>query len=261
MSVGIGRERQFDVYVGGARGAYPRVPVSFDRLEQRARKAMTPEGYAYVAGGAGTEETIRENRAAFERWRIVPRMLRDVSVRDTAVNVLGTPMSSPFALCPIGVLEMAHRDGDVAVARAAAAEGIPFIFSNQASRPMEETARAMGDAPRWFQLYWSTSDELVASLVSRAEACGCSAIVLTLDTTMLGWRIRDLDLAYLPFLRGRGIAQYTSDPVFLEALQETLQQSPPPGGRITLAAIGSLWELAGSYPGSRVTNLRSGLAR
>ena len=261
MSVGIGRERQFDVYVGGARGAYPRVPVSFDRLEQRARKAMTPEGYAYIAGGAGTEETIRENRAAFERWRIVPRMLRDVSVRDTAVNVLGTPMSSPFALCPIGVLEMAHRDGDVAVARAAAAEGIPFIFSNQASRPMEETARAMGDAPRWFQLYWSTSDELVASLVSRAEACGCSAIVLTLDTTMLGWRIRDLDLAYLPFLRGRGIAQYTSDPVFIKALQETLRQSPPPGGRITLSAIGSLWELAGSYPGSRVANLRSGLAR
>jgi len=260
-AVGIGRERQFEVYVGGARGAYPRVPVSFERLEQRARKAMTPEGYAYIAGGAGTEETIRANRVAFERWRIVPRMLRDVSVRDTAVNVLGTPMSSPFCLCPIGVLEMAHRDADVAVARAAAAEGIPFTFSNQASRPMEETARAMGDAPRWFQLYWSTSDELVASLVSRADACGCSAIVLTLDTTMLGWRIRDLDLAYLPFLRGRGIAQYTSDPVFLEALQETLRQAPPPGGRITLAALGTLWELAGSFPGSRLTNLRSGLAR
>jgi len=260
-AIGIGRERQFEVYVGGARGAYPRVPVSFERLEQRARTAMTPEGYAYIAGGAGTEETIRENRAAFERWRIVPRMLRDVSVRDTRVEVLGTPMTSPFALCPIGVLEMAHRDADVAVARAAAAEGIPFIFSNQASRPMEECARAMGDAARWFQLYWSTSNELVASLVSRAEACGCSAIVLTLDTTMLGWRIRDLDLAYLPFLRGKGIAQYTSDPVFVEALHETLRQTPPPGGRITLAAIGTLWELAGSFPGSRVANLRSGLAR
>lgn len=260
-AVGIGRERQFEVYVGGARGTYPAVPVSFEGLEQRARSAMTPEGYAYVAGGAGTEETIRENRAAFERWRIVPRMLRDVSVRKTSANVLGTPMSSPFVLCPIGVLEMAHRDADVAVARAAAAEGIPFVFSNQASRPMEETARAMGDAARWFQLYWSTSNELVASFVARAEATGCSAIILTLDTTMLGWRIRDLDLAYLPFLRGRGIAQYTSDPVFVDALQETLKQSPPPGGRITLAAIGTLWELAGSYPGPRLTSLRSGLAR
>ena len=188
-------------------------------------------------------------------------MLRDVSKRDTSVEVLGTPMTSPFALCPIGVLEMAHRDADVAVARAAAAEGVPFIFSNQASRPMEECAAAMGDAPRWFQLYWSTSDDLVASLVSRAERCGCSAIVLTLDTTMLGWRVRDLDLAYLPFLRGRGIAQYTSDPVFIDALQETLRQAPPPGGRITISAIGTLWEMAGSYPGPRLAGLRSGIAR
>src|SRR5262245_32355347 len=138
---------------------------------------MSSEGYAYVAGGAGTEETIRANRDAFERWRIVPRMLRDVSTRATDRDVLGARMSTPFVLCPIGVLEMAHRDADVAVARAAAGEGIPFVFSNQASRPMEETAQAMGDAPRWFQLYWSTSDELVASLVARAERCGCSAIV------------------------------------------------------------------------------------
>jgi len=261
MSVGIGRERQFEVYVAGARGSYPTVPVSMDRLQTAARAAMTAEGYAYVAGGAGREETMRANREAFERWRIVPRVLRDVSTRDTAIEMLGTPMSSPFALCPIGVLEMAHPEADVAVARAAAAEGTPFVFSNQASRPMEETARAMGDAPRWFQLYWSTSDDLVASLVSRAERCGCSAIVLTLDTTMLGWRVRDLDLAYLPFLRGRGIAQYTSDPVFVEALQETLRQEPPPGGRISVAAIATLLGQAGAYPGSRLANLRSGLAR
>src|SRR5580765_1017398 len=261
MSVGFGRERQFEIYVNGARGSYPTVPVSVDRQEQAARRAMSPEGFAYVAGGAGTEETMRENRAAFERWRIVPRMLRDVSIRKTGTEVVGTPLASPFVLCPIGVLEMAHRDADVAVARAAAAEGIPFVFSNQASRPMEETARAMGDAPRWFQLYWSTSNELVESLVSRAERCGCSAIVLTLDTTMLGWRIRDLDLAYLPFLRGKGIAQYTSDPVFLEALQETLRQEAPPSGRVTLSAIQTLLEQGASYPGPRIGSIRSGLAR
>jgi lactate 2-monooxygenase len=261
MSVGIGRERQFEIYVGGARGAYPAVPASFNRLEQVARASMSAEGYAYVAGGAGTEETMRQNRAAFERWRIVPRMLRDVSTRSTEVDVLGTRLPSPFVLCPIGVLELAHRDGDVAVARAAAAENIPFIFSNQASRSMEETARAMGDSPRWFQLYWSTSNELVGSLVSRAERCGCSAIVLTLDTTMLGWRVRDLDLAYLPFLRGRGLAQYTSDPVFVDALQETLRQEALPGARVTLAAIGTLLSQASAFPGSRLANVRSGLAR
>jgi len=258
---GVGRERQFEIYVAGARGQRPAIPVSFDRLEREARRSMSPEAFAYVAGGAGTEETMRANRAAFERWRIAPRMLRDVSERHTAVEVLGTPLPSPFYLCPIGVLELAHRDADLAVARAAAAEGIPFVFSNQASRSMEETAAAMGDAPRWFQLYWSTSDDLVASLVSRAERCGCSAIVLTLDTTLLGWRVRDLDLAYLPFLRGRGIAQYTSDPVFLEALQETLRQEAPATGRISLAAIATLWEMAGSYPARRLDGLRSGLAR
>jgi isopentenyl diphosphate isomerase/L-lactate dehydrogenase-like FMN-dependent dehydrogenase len=164
-------------------------------------------------------------------------------------------------LCPIGVLEMAHRDADVAVARASAAEGVPMIFSNQASRPMEDCARELGDAPHWFQLYWSTSNELVESLVGRAEACGCTAIVLTLDTTMLGWRIRDLDLAYLPFLRGKGIAQYTSDPVFVEQVRETLLEETPPTGRVTPSALNTLWQMVSAYPGSRLRNLRSGEAR
>jgi len=257
----FGRTRQMEVYLAGLRGRRPLVPFSFDKLEKTARRRMSREAFAYIAGGAGLESTIAANRAAFERRRIVPRMLRDVSARDTSVSLFGRTLPSPFLLAPIGVLELAHRDADLAVARAAASEGVPMIFSNQASRPMEECAAAMGDAPRWFQLYWSTSNELVASLVSRAESCGCSAIALTLDTTMLGWRIRDLDLAYLPFLRGKGIAQYTSDPVFVEALQETLRQEAPPGGRITLSAVGTLLSQAGSYPGSRLANVRSGLAR
>ena len=258
---GIGRERQFEVYLSGVRGEYPRVPVSSERLERRARGAMTAEAFAYVAGGAGREETMRANRAAFERWRIVPRMLRDVSRRDTSVTLFGATLPSPLLLCPIGVLELAHPDADVAVARAAAAEGVPMIFSNQASRPMEECAAAMGNAPRWFQLYWSTSNELVESLASRAERCGCSAIVLTLDTTMLGWRVRDLDLASLPFLRGKGLAQYTSDPTFMEAVQAALDDDLPPTGRVTLSALGALWDLAGAHPGSRLSNLRSKEAR
>ena len=259
--IGIGRERQFEVYVGGARGVRPRVSVSVERLEQRAQDVMSPEAFAYVAGGAGTEETMRENRAAFERWRIVPRVLRDVSVRDTTIELFGTRLPSPFVLSPIGVLEMAHRDADLAVARASATEGVPMIFSNQASRPMEDCARELGDAPHWFQLYWSTSNDLVESLVKRAEACGCSAVVLTLDTTMLGWRVRDLDLAYLPFLRGKGIAQYTSDPVFVEQLRETLLEEAPPTGRVTPSALNTLWQMVSAYPGSRFRNLRSGEAR
>ena len=252
--LGAGRLRQTDVYVGGARGQRPRVPVNPQALEQLAQRVMRPDAFAYVAGGAGAEETMRANRVAFERWRIVPRMLRDVSARDTSVELFGRTLPAPLLLAPVGVLELAHRDADLAVARAGAAEGIPVIFSNQASRPMEACAEAMGEAPRWFQLYSSTSNELVESFVGRAEACGCDAIVVTLDTTMLGWRSRDLDLAYLPFIRGKGIAQYTSDPVF----QRLLDEAPPPErGRVNIAALTTLLELTKAFPGSFWSNLRS----
>jgi lactate 2-monooxygenase len=209
---------------------------------------MSPEAFAYVAGGAGTESTMAANRDTFERWRIVPPMLRDVSVRDTSVELFGARLPSPLLLAPIGVLEMAHPEADLAVARAAAAEGVPMIFSNQASVPMEACARAMGDAPRWFQLYWSRSDDLVASFVRRAEACGCSAIVLTLDTTILGWRPRDLELGYLPFLRGMGIAQYTSDPVFRASLAQPLDAAPAGKPAVNLASLRAFAGMVRRYP-------------
>ena len=163
---------------------------------------------------------------------------------------------APLLLAPVGVLEMAHKEADVAVARAAAKEGVPFIFSNQASRPMEECVGVMGNAPRWFQLYWSTSDELVESFVRRAERSGCDAIVVTLDTIMLGWRTRDLDLAYLPFLRGKGIAQYTSDPVFTQSLSEP--EEPAGETKINFSTLKALVEMARNYPGSSLKNLVSG---
>jgi lactate 2-monooxygenase len=254
--LGVGRRRQADVYFAGVRGKKPRVPTNPSALEERARRKMSAQGFAYVAGGAGLETTMAANRAAFERRRIVPRACRDVSVRRTAVELFNRTLPGPFLTAPVGVLEMAHRDADLAVARATAAEGVPMIFSSQASKPMEECAAAMGAGPRWFQLYWSTSNELVRSFVARAEACGCEAIVLTLDTTMLGWRLRDLDLAYLPFLLGKGIAQYASDPVF----QRLIDEAEPPvqeRGPVNLAAIGALVRLARAYPGSSWENLRS----
>jgi hypothetical protein len=182
---GIGRRRQEEIYLGPLRGQRQEVPAAAGALEERARKSMSRRALAYIAGGAGLESTIDANRAAFERLRIVPRMLHDVAERDTSVELFSRRLESPFLLAPIGVLELAHRDGDLAVARAAAAEGVPAIFSNQASVAMEDCAQAMGSAPRWLQLYWSTSNELVASFVGRAETCGCEAIVVTLDTTIL----------------------------------------------------------------------------
>jgi lactate 2-monooxygenase len=254
--LGIGRQRQADIYLGALSGARRSVPVDPARLEEAASKRMSPEAFAYIAGGAGLEETMRVNRDAFDRLRIVPRVLRDVSTRDTSVELFGRRLPGPFLLAPIGVLEMAHREADLAVARAAAAKGVPMIFSNQASVPMERCAESMGTGPRWFQLYWSTSNELVESLVGRAEACGCAAIVVTLDTTLLGWRTRDLDLAYLPFLRGKGIAQYTSDPVF-RRLVDQADEGPTNRPRPTLAGLSALFQLTRAYPGSFLANIRS----
>jgi lactate 2-monooxygenase len=190
------------------------VPVSPHLLEIEAFKTMSSDAAAYVIGGAGTGSTMRANREAFEQWRLVPRILRNVAKRDLSVSLFGRTHKAPLLLAPVGVLEVIHRQADLAVARAAAAEGIGYVFSTQASVPMEKCAAAMGSTPRWFQLYWGTDDEFAQSLVRRAEACGCEAIVLTLDTMQLGWRPRDLDRAYTPFLRGLGLAQYLSDPVF-----------------------------------------------
>jgi L-lactate dehydrogenase (FMN-dependent) and related alpha-hydroxy acid dehydrogenases len=243
-------------------GQRPKVPTDFDALEAAAEKAMSAEAFSYIAGGAGRESTMAANRNAFERWRIAPRMLRDVSSRDISIDLFGKRLGQPFLLCPIGVLEMAHEQADLAVARAAAARGVPMLFSNQASRSMEDCAAAMDavnpGAPRWFQLYWSKSDALVESLVARAEACGCEALVVTLDTTLLGWRSRDLDLAHLPFLLGQGIAQYTSDPVFRDSLADASDDGPRP--KITARTLRNVLAAARHYPGSSLRALTSGEA-
>ena len=257
-----GVERQTEVYRDGVSGKRPRVPTDATQLEERARTAMAPEAFAYIAGGAGTGQTMRFNRDGFDRHRIVPRMLRDVAERDTSVELLGHTYPSPLITCPIGVLEMAHDDADLAVARAAKAEAVPMIVSNQASTAMEDIAKALDGAPWWFQLYWSTSNDLVESLVGRAEAAGARAIAVTLDTTLLGWRTRDLDIAYLPFLRGKGIAQYTSDPVFRRIAESgdgvrAPDQEPAP----TPQALKTLVELTRSHPDSFLKGLTSGSAR
>jgi lactate 2-monooxygenase len=253
-------ERQKKIYLEGASGIVSPIPVDYHLLEAKAMKATSPEAAAYIIGGAGHGDTMAQNRRAFERWRILPRMLRDVSVRDTSIELFGQKLPYPLLLAPIGVLEMVHPEADLAVAKAASAMGIPYIFSNQASVPMEVCAEAMGNQPHWLQLYWSKSDELVASFVQRAEKSGCQAIVVTLDTTLLGWRTKDLELAYLPFLRGMGIAQYTSDPVFRRLLDEP-DETPAPKPKVTYDAVRTLLKGISRYPGSFWENAKSGYPR
>ncbi len=218
-----GLTRQFQVYMAGLQGQRPQQPVSPEALELQAKERMSPEAWSYFAG---MEETMLANRAAFGHWRIVPRMLRDVSLRDLGVTVLDQELPVPFLLAPIGVLSIVHPEAELAVARAAHTVGVPLILSTAASRSIEEVAAALGDTPRWFQLYWSRDPELNASFVRRAERAGYSAIVVTLDTGLLAWREQDLQNAYLPFLQGEGLANYFSDPVFRQTLPQTPEENP-----------------------------------
>jgi isopentenyl diphosphate isomerase/L-lactate dehydrogenase-like FMN-dependent dehydrogenase len=219
---------QYQIYAGGLIEQTPSLPVSAAELQERARAKLGAGPYGYVAGGAGSERTMQANLDAFERRRIVPRMLRDVSERNLDVTVLGTPMPAPLMLAPVGVQSIVHPDGELASARAAAALGLPYIHSTAASHSIEQVAEAMGEGRRWYQLYWPRERELAASFVARAEQAGFEAVVLTLDTWFLGWRPRDLKNAYLPFLKGIGVANYFSDPVFRAALEKPPEEDPGP---------------------------------
>jgi lactate 2-monooxygenase len=209
-------------------------PVAPEEWEARAAEILDPGPFDYIAGGAGSEATMRANLAAFERRRLRPRMLTGNRERDISVEVLGTSSPAPFLLAPIGVLSIAHAEGELAVARAAAATGVPLVLSSAASRSLEEVAEAMGDAARWFQLYWVNDRDVAVSLVERAEAAGYGALVVTLDTLTLGWRPRDLRKAYLPFVTGEGCAQFFSDPVFRSRLDK------PPEEDLLAAAVAML---------------------
>jgi isopentenyl diphosphate isomerase/L-lactate dehydrogenase-like FMN-dependent dehydrogenase len=207
-------------------GQLPELPTGLARLEELAAQRLSKEAFDYVAGGAGDEKTAQANREAFDRRRIVPRMLRDVAERDLSVELLGTVLPGPLLLAPVGVLSIVHEAAEPAAARAAAAQGLPFIHSCASSTPMEQVAEAMGDAPRWFQLYWGSDREVTRSMLRRAAAAGYSALVVTLDTRILAWRPRDLDQAYLPFLRGIGTANYFTDPAFQAGLAKPVEEDP-----------------------------------
>ncbi|MEU7889134.1 lactate 2-monooxygenase [Microbispora bryophytorum] len=217
---------QYEIYLNGMTGTVPRLPADLTRLEEMAERRLGPGPVGYVAGSAGSGRTERANREALDRWRIVPRMLRDVRERDLSVTLLGRALPAPLALAPIGVLSIMHPEGERAAARAAAVTGVPFILSSASSTPMEDVAAAMGNGERWFQLYWGKDREVTLSFLARARAAGFTVLVVTLDTPLLAWRPRDLDQAYLPFLRGVGTANYFTDPAFQAGLARPVHEDP-----------------------------------
>ena len=221
----------------------PEWPVSADDWERAAEEKLDAGAFGYIAGGAGAEETMRANLEALRSWRLRPRMLTGNQARDLSVEVLGLRSPAPFLLAPVGVLSIAHPDGEAAVARASASSGVPMILSSAATSSIEEIAET--GAPRWFQLYWVNDREICASFVRRAEENGYGAIVITLDTLTLGWRPRDLRNAYLPFIKGEGCGQFFTDPVFVSRLEKTPAEDPLTAAAMMLATfpnLGLTWD-------------------
>ncbi|MDX1622332.1 MAG: alpha-hydroxy-acid oxidizing protein, partial [Nitriliruptorales bacterium] len=216
----------YEIYFQGLGGETPKFPIAFDALHDAAKEHLDEQAYWYVAGAAGLDATLRANRRAFDRWEIWPRTMIDVSERYTATSLLGTELPAPVMLAPVGVLSIVHERGEVEVAEGASSVGVPIVLSTASSHTIEDVADAMGEVPRWYQLYWPSDRELAKSFLHRAEEAGYDAIVVTVDTKLIGWRPEDLRTAYLPFLQGQGIANYMTDPVFREAVDEDLDENP-----------------------------------
>jgi isopentenyl-diphosphate delta-isomerase len=195
----------------------PDFPASYDELRAAADEAMSPEGRAYVHGGAGSDETF-ERGQDFSAWRIVPRMLRGVESRDLSTTVVDQEFPVPIALTPLGIQSLLHEEAEGATAAATADIGVPMVLSSLSSTPMEAVADALGSTPRWFQFYWSSDERIARSFLTRAENAGYDAIVVTVDAPILGWRERLIERGYYPFLEGDGVANYFSDPAFRDRL-------------------------------------------
>jgi isopentenyl diphosphate isomerase/L-lactate dehydrogenase-like FMN-dependent dehydrogenase len=163
--------------------------VTVEDFHERARELLPKSVYDYYAGGAGDEWTLRENRAAFERFALLPRVLVDVSAVDLSTRVLGQQVSLPVLAAPTALHRMAHPEGEVATARACREAGTVMTLSTLASSTIEEVASAGG--PRWFQLYVQEDRRRTEELVDRAHRAGYSALVLTVDLPVLGIRDRD----------------------------------------------------------------------
>lgn len=216
------------------------LPIDPLELEQAAIASLGEVATAHVFGGAGTGATIRANREAFERLRLVPRVLRDVAAVDLGCAILGQDLPAPVLLAPIGGQALVQPDGELASARAATAVGLPMVMSTRSTFTPERIAEASGSGRRWFQLYWPADEEVLRSFVARVERAGFSAIILTVDCFTQGWRPLDMELAGPLEIQGVGSQIYLSDPAFRAKLERPPEEDP--------AAAAALYVKLRSYP-------------
>ena len=184
-------------------------PINVADYEQLAEQKLDDGSFGYFAGGAGDEHTVRANREAFDRWRLRPRMLVDVSSVTAATTVVGEELTLPILTSPVAYQRMAHPDGEAAVARATAELGTIQVVSSFSTTSLEEIAEAAPEGRRWFQLYWHPDRGITRALLEMARETGCSAVAFTLDVPVLGRRERDLRTGFA-LSPGIGIRTYGS---------------------------------------------------
>ena len=201
------------------------LPHHYNTLKSTAKENIPAPHFGYIASGASNEETARANEAAFEKYKVIPRFLTNVEHLDTSISLFGNHYPHPFLLAPVGMLKLAHDDAELAVARAAAKHDIPFVQSTVSSYSMEDVTGAAPNSPKWFQLYWSSEENIAYSMVERAEHLGYEAIVITVDTVMIGHRVTDLHYNFSPLKKGLGKANYEADPVFIDSLADPSEEA------------------------------------
>jgi 4-hydroxymandelate oxidase len=162
-----------------------------DDYEHLARERLAKEVYDFVAGGGGSEWTLRENVLAFDRWAIRPRVLRGVTEADTETQILGASLAMPVMIAPWAYQGFVHRDAEPATARAAARMGTVMVVATPAEKRLEEIAAEAPEAPRWWQLYVFEDRAFTEEMLHRALGAGYRAIVFTVDLPVLGTRHRD----------------------------------------------------------------------
>jgi isopentenyl diphosphate isomerase/L-lactate dehydrogenase-like FMN-dependent dehydrogenase len=197
---------------------------------RKAEEQLSPNAFGYLSGGSGSEVSLQYNDEQFNRYRLIPRLLRDVSHVDTSIKLFDSIIQAPILLAPIGFHTIVHESGELASAGAANQSGLPFIQSTVASFSIEEVSDVMTESDHYFQLYWPSDDEVAYSFVRRAEQAGVKGLVITVDTPILGRREIDLAHDYFPMDEGAGMRNFLTDPVFKEKYvtdqdsQETLKQ-------------------------------------
>jgi len=164
--------------------------------EREAERLLDPAAFGYFAGGAGDERTLRDNVEAFSRWQLRPRVLVDVSEVSTVATVLGSEVSMPLLVAPTAFQRLAHPDGELATARAAASAGTVMCQSTLSSVTPGELAAAAPGARLWFQLYWSSDRGFTSELLARVVEAGFEVVVFTVDFPAAGRRERDLRAAF-----------------------------------------------------------------